>query len=46
MLRDGVEYADLGRDYFSRHDTTKTIQRLLKRLDDLGCHLQPEVPAS
>ncbi|HKT95550.1 MAG TPA: IS110 family transposase [Paraburkholderia sp.] len=46
MLRDGVEYADLGRDYFSRHDTTKTIQRLLKRLNDLGCHLQPPVPAS
>ena len=41
MLRDGVEYADLGPDYFTRHDTSKTIQRLLKRLSDLGCQVQP-----
>ena len=41
MLRHGVEYADLGPDYFCRHDTAKTIQRLNKRLADLGCQLQP-----
>lgn len=41
MLRNGVEYADLGSDHFSRHDTSKTIQRLLKRLNDLGCEVQP-----
>ncbi len=37
MLRDGVEYLDLGADHFDRHDRTKTIRRLLKRLEDLGC---------
>jgi transposase len=37
MLRDGVAYKDLGADHFSRHDKTKTIQRLLRRLSDLGC---------
>ena len=37
MLRDGVPYKDLGADHFTRHDKTKTIQRLLRRLSDLGC---------
>ncbi|QQX89932.1 IS110 family transposase (plasmid) [Cupriavidus necator] len=41
MLRDGVEYADLGPDYFDRHHADKTIRRLLKRLADLGCHVDP-----
>ena len=41
MLRDGVEYADLGPDHFDRRDKTKTIRRLLKRLANLGCNLQP-----
>ena len=41
MLRDGVEYADLGADHFNHHDTAKTIQRLLKRLADLGCQIEP-----
>lgn len=41
MLRDGAEYADLGSDYFNRHDVSKTIRRLLKRLADLGCHVDP-----
>ncbi|CAN7756491.1 IS110 family transposase [Cupriavidus necator] len=41
MLRDGVEYADLGPDYFDRHHAEKTIRRLLKRLADLGCHVDP-----
>lgn len=40
MLSDGVGYADLGTDYFSRLDASKTIQRLLKRLADLGYHTQ------
>jgi transposase len=42
MLRDGVEYNDLGADHFARHDKTKTIRRLLKRLADLGCDV-PEL---
>ena len=39
MLRDGIEYQDLGPDHFDRRDKTKTIRRLLKRLADLGCNL-------
>jgi transposase len=39
ILRDGVAYRDLGPNHFSRHDTTKTINRLLKRLKDLGCNV-------
>jgi len=39
MLRDGVEYLDLGADHFDRHDRTKTIRRLLKRLANLGCNV-------
>jgi len=45
MLRDGVAYKDLGADHFSRHDKTKTIQRLLRRLGDLGCHVAMAQPA-
>jgi transposase len=41
MLRDGIEYEDLGPDHFDRHDKTKTIHRLLKRLADLGCNIEP-----
>ena len=37
MLRDGVEYADLGADFLDRQDRSKIIRRLLKRLQDLGC---------
>jgi transposase len=40
MLRDGVEYRDLGPDHLDRHDKTKTINRLVKRLRDLGCQVQ------
>lgn len=39
MLRDGVEYEDLGPNHFNRHDKTKTIHRLLKRLADLGYNI-------
>ena len=39
MLRDGVPYRDLGADYFARHDRTKTIQRLVRRLHSLGCEV-------
>lgn len=40
MLRDGVEYRDLGSDHFERHDKVKTIGRLVKRLKDLGCEVE------
>ncbi len=37
MLRDGVLYHDLGADHFERHDRSKTILRLVRKLHDLGC---------
>lgn len=37
MLRDGVEYRDLGSDHFDRRDRAKVIHRLVRRLNDLGC---------
>jgi len=40
MLRDGVEYRDLGPAHFDRRDRTKTIHRLMRRLEDLGCRVQ------
>jgi len=45
MLRDGVVYKDLGTDHFSRHDRNKTVQRLLRRLSDLGCNVAMAQPA-
>lgn len=39
MLRDGVEYRDLGPDHFDRHDRSKAINRLVRRLHDLGCEV-------
>ena len=40
MLKNGVEYQDLGADHFSRRDRSKAIQRLVRRLNDLGCEVQ------
>jgi transposase len=40
MLRDGVEYKDLGADHFDQRDKTKTIRRLVRRLNDLGCEVE------
>ncbi len=40
ILRDGVEYRDLGGQYFERLDRTKVTQRLVKRLQDLGYSVQ------
>jgi transposase len=36
LLRDGVEYRELGGQYFERLDRSKVTQRLVKRLQDLG----------
>ncbi|WP_421381024.1 IS110 family transposase (plasmid) [Paraburkholderia sp. DD10] len=41
MLRDGVEYADLGAAYFSQRDAGQTILRLVKRLTAHGYSVQP-----
>jgi len=40
MLKNGIEYRDLGADHFSRRDRSKAIQRLVRRLNDLGCEVQ------
>lgn len=40
MLRDGVEYRDLGAGHFDRRDKTQTIKRLVRRLTDLGCEVE------
>jgi transposase len=36
MLRDNVDYRDLGTDYFDRTDRKRVANRLVKRLGDLG----------
>ena len=46
MLRDGVPYADLGAQHFDRHDKTKTIRRLVRRLNDLGCEVELRAQAA
>jgi len=40
MLRDGVPYRDLGSAHFDRRDRSKTINRLIRRLGDLGCKVE------
>lgn len=40
MLRDGVEYHDLGPHHFDRRDKHKVIARLVRRLTDLGCEVE------
>jgi transposase len=40
MLKNGVEYRDLGADHFARRDREKIIQRLVRRINDLGCDVQ------
>ncbi len=40
MLKSGVEYKDLGADHFTRRDRSKMIQRLVRRINDLGCQVQ------
>lgn len=40
MLKNGVEYRDLGAQHFTRRDRSKAILRLVRRLNDLGCQVQ------
>jgi transposase len=40
ILRDGTEYRDLGPEYFSQQDRSKTASRLLRRLRDLGLQVE------
>lgn len=40
MLRDGTTYQDLGQHHFDHRDKTKTINRLVRRLQDMGCNVE------
>jgi transposase len=40
MLRDGVEFRDLGDQYFVQRDKQRLTQRLLQRLRDLGVEVE------
>lgn len=40
MLRDGVEFHDLGSQHFAQHDKDQIAQRLLRRLRDLGINVE------
>jgi transposase len=46
ILRDGTQYRDLGPEYFTRRDQSKTIARLVQRLSALGhkVELHPALP--
>lgn len=45
MLKNGVEYLDLGADYFDTRDRKRAVDRLLSRLRSLGCEVSV-VPAT
>jgi transposase len=40
MLKNGTEYQDLGVAHFARRDRSKMIQRLVRRINELGCQVQ------
>jgi transposase len=40
MLRDGVEYRDLGGRFFTERDRDETAKRLIRRLRDLGVEVE------
>ncbi len=46
MLRDGVEFHDLGADYFAHHDKQQIAKRLLRRLRDLGVEVEVKTMAA
>ncbi len=45
MLRDGIEYRDLGADYFDHLDTTKAASRLVRKLKNLGFDVEIKAAA-
>jgi transposase len=40
ILRNDVPYHDLGADHFTRHDRTKTVNRLARRIRQLGYEVE------
>ncbi len=45
MLRDGIEYRDLGAGHFDRRDRIKVANRLIRPLEELGLKVQVETTA-
>jgi transposase len=45
MLRDEVEYRDLGPHHFQRRNKVQTVRRLVRRLKDLGCDVEVKTEA-
>jgi transposase len=45
LLKSRSDYKDLGANHYDRRDKARTAKRLLKRLADLGFHLQIAAPA-
>jgi len=46
LFRDGVEFHDLGAQYFAQHDKEQTTKRLLRRLRDLGVEVEVKQQAA
>jgi transposase len=46
MLKNGVEYHDLDAEHFTRRNKSKAIQRLVRRLTELGCEVQVNAQAA
>jgi hypothetical protein len=46
MLRDGVEFHDLGAQHFAQHDKEQITKRLLRRLRDLGVEVEVKQQAA
>ncbi len=40
MLQRGTLYEDLGPHYFDRRDQAKVAKRLIRRLEELGLHVE------
>jgi hypothetical protein len=40
MLREGVEYKDLGAEHFARRDEKKAVGRLTRRIEALGYEVE------
>ena len=40
MLKNSVEYKDLGAGHFTRRDRSQIIRRLVRRINALGCDVQ------
>ena len=46
MLRDGLDYQDLGANYFDKRDSGKLTRRLVRKLTELGYDVKIEATAA